>query len=132
MKHRQEEATFVSKWVRPVIIGTIIGALVCLVILFLFAALMAAQDIPKMAVTPMAVVAAALGAFVAGFSSARVAGVRGLLYGVLCGIVLYVLILLAGFGLLQDVRGWFALIKLLICMICAGIGGVIGVNFRKR
>lgn len=132
MRSRQEESTVVSKWVRPILTGTIIGAVCCLIILMLFAAVLAAQDIPQMAVTPMAVAAAAIGAFIGGMVCARIARVRGLIFGAACGLVLYLVVMIAGFAMLKDIRGWFALVKLLIMTGCGAIGGVIGVNIRKR
>ncbi|MDD2363056.1 MAG: TIGR04086 family membrane protein [Oscillospiraceae bacterium] len=117
---------------RPVFIGTAFGILCCLVVLLLFALLMAACDIPQAAVTPMAVIAAAVGAFFGGFICAKAAGSRGLIYGAACGGLMYLLILIAGFSLLSDVRGWYALIKLLVVVTSAAIGGVYGVNFRRR
>ena len=125
MKIRKEESTML-KWLRPVFIGTAAGILCCL------AVLLAVRDIPQMAVTPMAVVAAAVGAFFGGFVCARVAGSRGLFYGAACGALMYLLIVIAGFSLLQDIRGWYALIKLVVVIASSALGGVYGVNMRRR
>ena len=128
----QEEPSVMTKWIRPLLTGTIAGLLCCFAALLLFSAIMAAQDIPQMAVTPMAVVAAAFGAFIGGLISARAAGSRGLLYGAACGAVMYLIVMIAGFAVLKDIRGIYALVKLAVMVGCAGIGGVIGVNMRKR
>ena len=129
---RQEEASLAARWVRPVLIGAIAGILCCLLALLLGAAIMAAQDIPQMAVTPMAVIAAAFGAFAGGLIAARVAGERGILYGALCGAVLYLLVMIAGFAVLKDIRGVYALVKLAVMVGCGAVGGIVGDNFRKR
>lgn len=128
----QKEEPIMLKRLRPVFIGTACGILCCLVALLLFALLMATCDIPQAAVTPMALIAAAVGAFFGGFVCARAAGSRGLIYGSACGGLMYLLILAAGFSILSDVHGWYALIKLLVVVIAAAIGGVYGVNFRRR
>lgn len=53
MKPRKEDSSAIIKRVlRPVVIGTVIGAGGCLLILLLMAAVMASSDIPKAAVTP--------------------------------------------------------------------------------
>lgn len=132
MRAHQEDSTMVMKWLRPILIGTIAGAICCLVLLLLFAAVLAAQDIPQMAVTPMAVAAAAVGAFIGGLVCARVAGSRGLVYGAACGALLYLIVMIAGFAMLKDIRGVYALVKLLIMIGSAAIGGVVGVNTKKR
>ncbi|HBT64787.1 MAG TPA: TIGR04086 family membrane protein [Ruminococcaceae bacterium] len=131
MKTRKEEPAMLKR-VRPVFIGTAAGMLCCLAVLLLFALLMAARDIPQSAVTPMAVAAAAMGAFIGGFISARIAGSRGLFYGAACGALMYLLILVAGISLLQSISGWYAVAKLLVIMVSAAIGGVYGVNRRRR
>lgn len=131
MKTRKEESAL-SKWLRPVLIGTVAGVLCCLAVLLMFALLMAARDVPQSAVTPMAVTAAAVGAFFGGFISARAAGSRGLAYGAATGALIFLLIVIAGFSFLQDIRGWYAVIKLLVIVISASLGGVYGVNIRRR
>lgn len=128
--HKEEPVMF--KWLRPVFFGTVIGMLCCLAVLLIFAMVMAARDIPQAAITPMAVVAAAIGAFVGGFMSARSAGSRGLAYGAACGALMYLLILIAGFSLLQYVNGWFAVMKLFAVVASAAVGGVYGVNRRRH
>lgn len=131
MRSRQEDSTMVIKWLRPILIGTIAGAICCLILLMLFAAILTMQDI-QTAVTPMAVIAAAIGAFIGGFVGARSVGSRGLIFGAACGVLLYLVVMIAGFAMLKDIRGWYALLKFVIMTVSAAIGGVIGVNTRKR
>ena len=95
MKTGREESAL-SKWLRPVLIGATAGVLCCIAVLLLFALLMAARDIPQPAVTPMAVIAAAVGSFFGGFVSARAAGSRGLVSAA-TGALIFLLIVIAGF-----------------------------------
>ena len=132
MKYRQEESSLLSKWVRPLLIGLVTGSLGCISVLVLCAAVMAMQDIPQMAVTPLAVVAAAVGSVIGGFTCARITRSRGMLGGAACGVLLYFLIMIMGFSVLQDIRGWYALVKLLVMILGGAIGGVLGVNKRRR
>lgn len=132
MKTRREEMFAVRKFIRPVAWGLLAGMAVCLVILLLMAAIMTAKDIPQGAVTPMALVAAASGALTGGFTAACIAHENGWLLGAVCGLLLYVLIALTGFIFLQGIRGEQALLKLLILVACGAVGGIIGVNRRKR
>lgn len=131
MKSRKEEPAVIS-WIRPVLTGTAAGALACALLLLAFAAVMSVRDVPQGAVTPLALTAAAAGAFAGGFVCARKARARGLAFGALCGLVLYLLTMLAGFAALQDMRGLFALLKLLLMVFCGAAGGVAGINFRRR
>lgn len=101
-------------------------------LLLLMAAVIAAVDVPKAAITPLAVVASAVGAFVGGIVAAKIAKEKGLLFGAACGLILFVLVLVAGFAVLKEVRGSFAVAKLFILIGCGAIGGILGVNSRKH
>lgn len=136
MKSHKEETANLQKWVRPMLFGVVAGTLVCLAALLLLAALLAAKDVPQTAVTPMAVVAAALGAFAGGFVAAKLAGEKGWLFGMVCGLLLFLLILLAGgLSMLRDIRGSYLLVKLAVMLVTAAVGGMVGVNLghgRRR
>ena len=122
----------VKRFLRPVIIGAVVGALCCTLLLAVMAAIVASQDIPKAAITPMAIVAAAAGAFFGGFAAARIAREKGLLIGGACGLLLFILVALAGFAFLKEIRGAYILVKLAVMLVLSALGGVIGVNLRKR
>jgi len=130
MKARKQE-TLLVKRLRPVVIGTAAGVLCCTAVLLIFALLMAVFDIPQIAVTPMAVAAAVVGAFFGGLVCARISGTRGLLYGAACGALMYLLIVIAGFSF-KDVNGLYALVKLIAVLASSSAGGVYGVNMRRR
>ena len=132
MKSRSEDTAMVKKILRPVLVGACMGAVGCLLLLLLMAAVIAAVDVPKAAITPLAVVASAVGAFVGGIVAAKIAKEKGLLFGAACGLILFVLVLVAGFAVLKEVRGSFAVAKLFILIGCGAIGGILGVNSRKH
>lgn len=132
MKSQREESVMVKKLLRPVCIGACVGAVCCLLLLLLMSAVMAATDVPKSVVTPMAVVAAAAGAFIGGITAARIAKEKGLLIGAACGLLLFLVVLIAGFAVLKDIRGTYVLVKLLVLIGCGAVGGILGVNLRKR
>ena len=130
--HKEDSSAMVKRFLRPVIIGAVVGALCCTLLLAVMAAIVASQDIPKAAVTPMAIVAAAAGAFFGGFAAARIAKEKGLLIGGTCGLLLFILVALAGFAFLKEIRGAYILVKLAVMLVLSALGGVIGVNLRKR
>ncbi len=130
--HKEDSSAMVKRFLRPVIIGAVVGALCCTLLLAVMAAIVASQDIPKAAITPMAIVAAAAGAFFGGFAAARIAREKGLLIGGACGLLLFILVALAGFAFLKEIRGAYILVKLAVMLVLSALGGVIGVNLRKR
>ena len=130
--HKEDSSAMVKRFLRPVIIGAVVGALCCTLLLAVMAAIVASQDIPKAAITPMAIVAAAAGAFFGGFAAARIAKEKGLLIGGACGLLLFILVALAGFAFLKEIRRAYILVKLAVMLVLSALGGVIGVNLRKR
>ena len=130
--HKEDSSAMVKRFLRPVILGAVVGALCCTLLLAVMAAIVASQDIPKAAITPMAIVAAAAGAFFGGFAAARIAKEKGLLIGGTCGLLLFILVALAGFAFLKEIRGAYILVKLAVMLVLSALGGVIGVNLRKR
>ena len=133
MRSRMEEAGLLRNWVRPIGLGGVIGAVTCLLMLLILAALLLSQDIPQTSVAPLALVAAVVGAFAGGFSAGRIAGQRGWLMGLLAGVTLFLLLLIAGgFALFDDVQGSHMLVKLSTMLVAAAVGGIVAVNVRKR
>lgn len=132
MKSRGEDTVMVKRFLRPVLLGVCVGALVCVVVLLLLAVLLTVTDIPKAAVTPMAVAAAGIGAFFGGLTAGALAKEKGWLFGLTTGAVLYLLIFLMALPRLPEVSGSYALIKLLILIGCGAVGGMVGVNTRRR
>lgn len=122
---------FVS-WLRPLLIGVAVGVIACIALLLLMAAVVRSVDVPSRATMPMAVAAAAGGAFLSGLTAAHLAGRRGLLFGALCGAMLFLLILIAGFVRYSGVSGGFTAVKLLVLTAAGAVGGVLGVGRKKR
>lgn len=130
--HKEDSLAMVKRFLRPVIIGAVVGALCCTLLLAVMAAIVASQDIPKAAVTPMAVAAAAVGSLFGGFAAARIAKEKGLLIGGACGLLLFALVALTGLAFLKEIRGAYILVKLALMLVFSAFGGVVGVNLRKR
>ena len=132
MRAHDRTPSFFRRWLRPVLVGVAVGLIGCIGLLMLMALIVQSVDVPRAAILPLAIVAAAIGAFLAGLTAAAVAGQKGLLLGAACGLVLWLLILLAGVARYEGVSGGNALIKLAAFLLAGGIGGVLGVNMRKR
>ena len=132
MRARTRTPSLFRCWLRPALVGVSVGIIGCVGLLMLMAMVVQSADVPRAAILPLAIAAAAIGAFLAGLTAAAMAGQKGLLMGAACGLALWLLILLAGVARYTGVSGTSALIKLAALVLCGGIGGVLGVNMRKR
>ncbi len=132
MRAHDRTPTFFHRWLRPVLVGVAVGLIGCIALLMLMALIVQSVDVPRAAILPLAIIAAAIGAFLAGLTAAAIAKQKGLLLGAVCGLVLWLLILLAGVARYEGVSGGNAVVKLAALVLSGGIGGVLGVNLRKR
>lgn len=121
-----------SSYGKPVAISCLSGAAISTAILLVFALVMSVRDVPAVLINPLACAAIAVGSFFAGFLCAKMLRQRGMLFGALCGILMFGILLFTSLTLTGEAFGWIVLIKLVIVMTSAMIGGVIGVNTRRR
>ena len=132
MRSRKEEPVWLAGWARPLGIGAAVGVLTCLVALLVMAALLLTQDTPQTFVSPLALVALVAGCFVGGIVAARCAGQNGWLMGLLCGGVLFLLLLLAsGFAPFRY-TGTHPLLKFAVMLFSAAVGGIVGINLKRK
>ncbi len=132
MRAHDRSPSFFRCWLRPALVGVAVGVIACVGALMLMALIVQSVDVPRTAVLPIAIATAAIGAFLAGLTAAAVAKQKGLLLGAVCGLVLWLLILLAGVARYTGVSGSNAALKLVVLLLCGSVGGVLGVNMRKR
>jgi putative membrane protein (TIGR04086 family) len=130
MNTHDRTQSFFGRRIRPLLFGVAVGIVVCTLLLMLMAAVIQRVDIPAGAALPLAVGAAAAGAFLAGLTAALVAGQRGLLMGAVSGLLLYLPMLVAGLARYSAVDGGASLLKLAVLVAAGAVGGVLGVNRR--
>ena len=132
MNAHDRTQSFFGRIIRPLLIGVAVGILVCTLLLLLMAAVIQRVDVPRGAALPLAVGAAAVGAFLGGLTAALISKQRGLLLGAVSGLVLFLLVLLAGLARYAAVDGSTALLKAVVLVVVGAVGGVLGVNRRRR
>ena len=129
---RQYESSGVWYRLRPIFIGLAMGMLVSALLFFLFSIWVTFQDTPQSLIEPLAVFSLSAGAFFAGFVCTRTTRRNGLVYGVLCGLVLSAIVLLVGMIVGVGGVGLAGVFRVVFAMLCSMIGGVLGVNVKRR
>lgn len=107
------------------------GLLTTTVVLLLFSFVMCKKDVPFVLLNPFSAGLLMLGSFLSGYLAARRIRERGMMVGAFCGLIIFLLLMLASFMSRFDV-GLAALIKLVISLVSGAIGGIIGVNARLK
>ncbi len=116
---------------RPVAYGILFGTIACVAMLMLLSVILSIVDVPQMLIEPLALLSACVGAFISGLVCSRMSREKGFFLGLVCGAVLFLIMLLCNIPGSQGV-GLMAVIKLLSMLISAGVGGVAGVNAPRR
>ncbi len=119
-------------YIKPLGIGVAVGLLLTALCMVLFAAILAAYDVSDFLVTVFSLTALVLGAIAAGFTASKLYGKNGLLIGMVVGVVLFALILLVSLAINPQSVTIQTLIKLVVTVLCAGLGGILGVNLKRR
>ena len=114
------------------VVSVVAGAAVTVTFMLIFAALIVGGDLSDRFIAPAASLATAFGGLTAGFTASKILKSGGLLNGAVTGGALFLLVLII--SLFAD-RGGLTLntlFNLLIIMLSALIGGILGVGKKKK
>lgn len=128
MKARREESGGWRVWAVSQSVGVLTALTVGAVCLLLIALLMTFFDLPPEMETTLSVIAAVLGAFVGGLVAGRMSGKQGWLVGAVCGLAVWLILLVTGIVLHRGADIGFLFIKLAALLSGGMIGGMVGVN----
>ena len=118
---------------KTLIVGLVSGMLVCVLFLVLFASVFVKLgSIPQNLINVFALIAAALGAFAAGYIALRIFKEKGLYFGATCGSLVFLIFTISGFFVSGESISSFTFIKLLLLVFFGALGGVLGTNKRRR
>lgn len=131
-KRRSSEKSSWLPVVRALVIGTVCGALLCGILLTLCSiGFVSAKHIPQGLLQPIVIAISVLSSFLAGYIAAKVSHEKGLLFGSLCGLILFLLFLIAGFVAQEEIT--MGLFTKLVIMVCSGaIGGLLSVSRKSK
>lgn len=130
MNRSKEQGRLLSCLARPILVGLAVGVAAGAVLLLLAAAIMVWVQIPETFTVPIAFAAIAVSAAVGGFTAARMLRERGWLVGVAVGLLLFLVVTLAGVG--APIHGSRLLLKLVLSVFGGALGGIAGVNVKRR
>ena len=79
-----------SKCIKPVTLGCTIGMCINLLLLYSCSFLFSKNsNFPIYVVTPITIVTMIIGSFFSGYSCAKISGKNGMIYGLLCGFIIF-------------------------------------------
>lgn len=112
--------------------SSFIGMIIVIVFLLVFSFFMTKFDAPAVVISVMSSLALCIGAYTGGYIAARRRKQNGLIMGILAGISVYCIIFLLGLILAKTSMSMGFFSKLIMTLICGAIGGIIGVNSKRK
>ena len=113
-------------------LSVVIGSLSLVVALFLAASVCLAVDLSNNFSTLVSGICLGIGAAVSGFLSSKKIKSQGIVNGLFCGVILYFFIFLLSLFFSENSFSIITLSHLMISLLAAAIGGVLGVNTSKN
>lgn len=112
--------------------GILLGSITIIILLLLFSTvLLISGTLPHDILVWLDLSACGLGCYIAGYTASRITKHNGLLSGALCGICMFLILLLAGFIYGGNLT-YMILFKLMITLLMSVIGAVKGVNKKEK
>lgn len=120
------------RYAKAILVSVLIGEAVTMGMLFLFSLIICKIELPPAVTDVLVVLAAAVGAFASGYLCGKVAKEKGLLLGLVCGGVMLAILLLFSLGFHQPSTPVYSCVKAALVLSGAMLGGILGVNRRKK
>lgn len=113
------------------LISSLVAFAVIFLIIVVFAFIITKVDASDFVLSVMSTIALCVGAYTGGFVSGKHRRKNGLLMGILCGVFIFLTIVILSAVFSKTVESFSVPVKLILTLICAGIGGVVGVNSKN-
>ena len=117
---------------KPLLVGTVAGVVTAVAVMLLCALAVSCFSLPTAAMRAMAILTVAAGGFAGGYGAARTFRKKGLLIGVTVGVLLALILTVAGVLFTKEAPAMQSLSKFAILIVSAMIGGILGVNAKSK
>lgn len=117
--------------VLPIAIGVSLSFGICFLLLSIFAAILSKGDFGESTLTAMSFTAQTLGALIGGFAAAKINKKNGLIMGVANGAIMFALLTVLSM-ILGGSLSVMTVIRLILLVLGSTLGGIMGVNIRKK
>ena len=114
-----------------IIKAAVAGVAISTLLLLLFSFILSKKDLPLEIINPFTAILIALSSFSSGYIAAKLIKQRGMAVGAACGTIIFLFITLLSFMNSADI-GVLTVIKLAVSVISGAIGGILGVNTKRK
>lgn len=112
--------------------GSVVSIIITLVILFVFALLLAYTNMSENMITPIVIIVSAISILIGSIISSRRIRKQGLINGGFVGLIYIITIYLLSSIIQKDFgMNIYSIIMVIACVMAGCLGGIIGVNQRR-
>ncbi|HEX3038587.1 MAG TPA: TIGR04086 family membrane protein [Oscillospiraceae bacterium] len=130
---RERSENSVINVLRPIVFGAVGGSFICAVLLAICAlGFVSSKHLPQGIIQSLVLAIVAISAFFAGYIAAKISHARGLMFGALAALVLFLLFFICGLIVANESITLTTLLRLVIMMIVGAIGGIAAVNKKSK
>lgn len=119
-------------YLKPFLIGILVSIISTAILLFIFAFLLTIYDASDSIVVIMSMLAWGIGALAGGFAAAKSYGKNGLIIGFCSGLIMFLILTIVAMIINSSGLTIQSFIKLVLSVICACVGGVLGINLKRK
>lgn len=131
MMNKSMEAVGQNNFVR-ILKGSIVAIVITLIILFIFALLLAYTNMSETMITPVVIVASSISILIGSILSSRKIRKQGLINGGFVGLIYVITIYLLSSMIQKDFGiNTYTIIMIVACILAGCLGGIIGVNQKR-
>ena len=117
--------------VADTVFSSFVGFVVVFLCVLLFAFIITKINATDKVISFMSGIALCVGAYAGGYISAKKRQKNGLFMGILCGLFMFLIILIIGSFFVKAVSGCSPSVKLILTLVCGAVGGIVGVNSKN-
>ena len=123
----------INNSLKSIIIGTLSGVFTISLLLLLTSMILThTLSIPDAVLSTLSMLLASFGTFIGAYISVRIMKSNGLLWGILNGLILFLIVFILGVINHTDLPSIASAIKCMAMVLSGAIGGIISVNKRKK
>ena len=130
MRHSRLSRNKKSSFILPAVSSALISCLVIGALILVFGFFISRIDATDIIISAMSTFALCIGAFSGGYVSGKRRRRNGLLMGILCGVFVFIVIVILSHFFSKAAESFSMPKKLILTLICAGFGGILGVNSK--
>ena len=128
----QENDYSLYDYIKPILSATFIAVFSIAILTSIFSLVLTKIDLPFGLISPTSIAIIGISNFIGTFIAARRFGKKGLFIGLSASITLFIVILLVNLSIQPSGFGSIAIVKGVVTLFAGILGGVLGVNGKKR